>query len=1332
MRLSGPLGYVILYLVNNGITLRTTIPASKVNVPENCLQISQIPMMSLACLLEYRPEGCVILRQRGLFPPYTTAVLCVTFQHNQKCVRDRIGAAEVRDAYKYCLGLDRSGLQYLHFPEFCGDDLRVYRQAAQCASLTERDLEHRDTVSREEAAARRKMTYYHKLVVCRIPHGGTHCSRLALIVTGCQQKTKKVTEGDEEEEERSSDEEESQDSPDLSSHQRRWKRRGRKPKKRSMWSRYLKDKQLDDQEGEKAPDSQGDPAPDTDDPASPTPAQGAFLGFSDQLEPSTKERDPLYSPHWLSPNPRDFYMVTECMDTLNQLILTMCDDDVELLHRMNRIKSKSSRPTCEVRLAESLQKLANELAPFELQLITSCSILTMSTPVSPRPVDYVDPSEAIWLNQPEAQDCLAEDKVDAETGELLEEPLEDSLVSGEPMSLEETAPTPPADLAEGDVEGSDGVRVSHSRRAKRKRDIARTRVELQDGTEVPEAELSEDLRQELLGSNDDTDGNEEEDDDDPDDVWELPVKKRKVMPAKPRLPLIAGGPKKSRKKKKVPDAPNESDPSATPVKKCRKKKVAAKDAKSGEPGPVVPTKAVLNVDKEGRIVVPMTTTNPALLALQGKTIAEAMREGKVLKNHGSLVLRPAPPPQMVPPEDFRHSDITVKQEPVEVKEEPAPYPPTTIKLERPEDQNNRLAEEIKPSLNAIIKSGVYKHLPSGTNVIFKIFRREDGRIDLVPLNHELVDAGKIQDVPQLSQILTEYQDKVLSQSPDPGNPAPVDSGTFEPSALSDSLPVAPTPVEPQPVPRVKQEMQPIAILRTVKQEVGKMFDFPMEITSCSSTETTPSLTTQFPVQSLKTEAMFAHSQPHTEPSHPQVHLQVVNIERLTAQPSRPQTGLFLTDPRQAKVSKQAPVVYLSDDSSDSVEFVDSTPPTAKKPPQQPTITPVKQSALMPSITPVKQSLLMPRGGSPGQQTVLLSATGKQAMFVSGAKGNLASPNVTPRKIALIQGQNEVTPPRQRIVQASPLSTIQRTPGGTHGMQVAAKHRLNLGTPQKGVPSGQSISPRGAVPGRGGSAQMGVAGRGGSAQMGALGRGGSPQMGTLGRGGSPQIGALGRVGLSQTGSVIRQPAPVAAGAGQYGTGSPYSHGSPGGVMRGTGIKTYSRLPNPQGQPQSPANANMYTRSPASMSAPRGPFTQQLMNMQSGYESRMNGVPGQRMPSTRGRKPSLGPVTIINPNQGRGRGSPATAQTLLSTMLTSSDRGRGVTPSVNHNMLGPAGRGRGANPAPAQQTSAAQVVAHFSDSGLSYLLRLPSGSQIQLTQQQIEELRQKNGGMIPTMI
>nr|CAD7400609.1 unnamed protein product [Timema cristinae] len=1188
------------------------------------------------------------------------------FQHNQKCVRDRIGTAEVRDAYKYCLGLDRSGLQYLHFPEFCGDDLRVYRQAAQCASLTERDLEHRDTISREEAAARRKT------------------------------KTKKVME----EEEQSSDEEESLDAPDLSSQQRWWKRRGRKPKKRFMWSRYIKDKQLDDQEGEKAPDSQGDPTPDTDDPASPTPAQEVFLGFSDHLGPLTKERDPLYSPHWLSPNPQDFYMVTECMDTLNQLILTMCDDDVELLHRMNRIKSKSSRPTCEVRLAESLQKLANELSPFELQLITSVKKTRMKLhqewdEFKQRPADYVDPSEAIWLNQPETQDCLAEDKVDVETGEL----LEDSLVSGEPMSLEETAPTPPADLTEGEVEGSDGVRVSHSRRAKRKRDIARTRVELQDGTEVPEAELSEDLRQELLGSNDDTDGNEEEDDDDPDDVWELPVKKRKVMPAKPRLPLIAGGPKKSRKKKKVPDPPNESDPSTTPLKKCRKKKVTAKNAKSGEPGPVVPTKAVLNVDKEGRIVVPMTTTNPALLALQGKTIAEAMREGKVLKNHGSLVLRPAPPPQMEPPEEFRHSDITIKQEPVE--------------------------------------SGVYKHLPSGTNVIFKIFRREDGRIDLVPLNHELVDAGKIQDVPQLSQILTEYQDKVLSQSPDPGNPAPLDSDTFEPSALSDSLPVAPTPVEPQPVPRVKQEMQPIAILRTVKQEVGKMFDFPMEITSCSSTETTQTLTTQFPAQSLKTEAMFAQSQPHAELSHPQVHLQVVNIERLTAQPSRPQSGLFLTDPRQVKVSKQAPpgptVVYLSDDSSDSVEFVDSTPPpTVKKPPQQPTITPVKQSVLMPSITPVKQSLLMPQVGSPGQQTVLLSSTGKQAMLVSGGKGNLASPNLTPRKIALIQGQNEVTPPRQRIVQASPLSTIQRTPGGTHGMQVAAKHRLNLGTPQKGVPSGQSISPRGAVPGRGGSAQIGVSGRGGSAQMGALGRGGSPQMGTLGRGGSPQIGALGRVGLSQTGSVIRHPAPVAAGAGQYGTGPPYSHSSPGGVMRGTGIKTYSRLPNPQGQPQSPANANMYTRSPASMSASRGPFTQQLMNMQSGYESRMNGIPGQRMPSTRGRKPSLGPVTIINPNQGRGRGSPTTAQTLLSTMLTSSDRGRGVAPSVNHNMLGSAGRGRGANPAPAQQTSAAQVVAHFSDSGLSYLLRLPSGSQIQLTQQQIEELRQKNGGMIPTMI
>lgn len=51
------------------------------------------------------------------------------FQHQQDSLRETIEIQPFEDQREYLLGTDNSGQRYIHFPQFCGADVRVYRQA---------------------------------------------------------------------------------------------------------------------------------------------------------------------------------------------------------------------------------------------------------------------------------------------------------------------------------------------------------------------------------------------------------------------------------------------------------------------------------------------------------------------------------------------------------------------------------------------------------------------------------------------------------------------------------------------------------------------------------------------------------------------------------------------------------------------------------------------------------------------------------------------------------------------------------------------------------------------------------------------------------------------------------------------------------------------------------------------------------------------------------------------------------------------------------------------------------------------------------------------------
>uniref|UniRef100_T1JLD2 Bromo domain-containing protein n=1 Tax=Strigamia maritima TaxID=126957 RepID=T1JLD2_STRMM len=54
--------------------------------------------------------------------------ICDYSLHNHQTVKDGIADQPFVDQRDYLLGLDEEGNRYLHFPQFCGQDLRIYRQ----------------------------------------------------------------------------------------------------------------------------------------------------------------------------------------------------------------------------------------------------------------------------------------------------------------------------------------------------------------------------------------------------------------------------------------------------------------------------------------------------------------------------------------------------------------------------------------------------------------------------------------------------------------------------------------------------------------------------------------------------------------------------------------------------------------------------------------------------------------------------------------------------------------------------------------------------------------------------------------------------------------------------------------------------------------------------------------------------------------------------------------------------------------------------------------------------------------------------------------------------
>lgn len=54
--------------------------------------------------------------------------LCDYILHNHRTIQDTMNDQVIDDMREYILGCDSKGNTYLHFPQFCGQDLRIYRQ----------------------------------------------------------------------------------------------------------------------------------------------------------------------------------------------------------------------------------------------------------------------------------------------------------------------------------------------------------------------------------------------------------------------------------------------------------------------------------------------------------------------------------------------------------------------------------------------------------------------------------------------------------------------------------------------------------------------------------------------------------------------------------------------------------------------------------------------------------------------------------------------------------------------------------------------------------------------------------------------------------------------------------------------------------------------------------------------------------------------------------------------------------------------------------------------------------------------------------------------------
>lgn len=72
-------------------------------------------------------------------------------------MQDTIELQPPEDQREYVLGTDASGATYLNFPQFCGADMRIYRQAKiELPTMDKKTTSRRKTVSKTTAERSRK------------------------------------------------------------------------------------------------------------------------------------------------------------------------------------------------------------------------------------------------------------------------------------------------------------------------------------------------------------------------------------------------------------------------------------------------------------------------------------------------------------------------------------------------------------------------------------------------------------------------------------------------------------------------------------------------------------------------------------------------------------------------------------------------------------------------------------------------------------------------------------------------------------------------------------------------------------------------------------------------------------------------------------------------------------------------------------------------------------------------------------------------------------------------------------------------------------------------
>jgi hypothetical protein len=78
------------------------------------------------------------------------------FQEQHESLREICDVQEVIEQREYLLGTDMKGNTYLHFPQFCGPDLRIYRQS----TLPFPKMEKRESIEQKEEVRIRILVCY--------------------------------------------------------------------------------------------------------------------------------------------------------------------------------------------------------------------------------------------------------------------------------------------------------------------------------------------------------------------------------------------------------------------------------------------------------------------------------------------------------------------------------------------------------------------------------------------------------------------------------------------------------------------------------------------------------------------------------------------------------------------------------------------------------------------------------------------------------------------------------------------------------------------------------------------------------------------------------------------------------------------------------------------------------------------------------------------------------------------------------------------------------------------------------------------------------------------